>query len=204
MNPEYYCFCELAPLYALDLLSREERVWVEQQLLDCPDLMEELAAYQSAVTAIPYSVPALPMAADLKERLFADLELDVSMPGKISDPASNSYLAVRSQDLDWQPHPRTSGVAVAIVHRDEIKRELVGFLRAEAGVRYPWHRHASVEELFMLEGDLIIGDTVYGPGDYIRSSPGSSHAPYTNSGCRFFFHASMDDEYPQLVGVSSP
>ncbi|NJK30332.1 MAG: anti-sigma factor [Acaryochloris sp. RU_4_1] len=203
MTPENYCFCELAPLYALDLLSPEERIWVEQQLLDCPDLGEELAAYQSAVTAMPYSTAALPMAADLKDRLFADLGLDLPLPKKISDPAADAYLAVRSQDLDWQPQS-TPGVAVAIVHRDEIKRELVGFLRAEAGVCYPWHRHASVEELFMLEGDLVIGDTVYGAGDYIRSSPGSSHAPYTNSGCRFFFHTSMDDQYPQPVGVSSP
>jgi ChrR Cupin-like domain len=54
-----------------------------------------------------------------------------------------------------------------------------------------------------LEGDLVIGNEVYGAGDYIRSSPGSSHAPYTNGGCRFFFHASMDDEYPEFIEASS-
>jgi anti-sigma factor ChrR (cupin superfamily) len=86
---------------------------------------------------------------------------------------------------------------IAIVHRDEIKRELVGFLQAEAGVRYPCHRHAAMEEIFMLEGDLVIGDEVYGAGDYILSHPGSSHTPYTQGGCRFFFHTSMDDEYPE-------
>ncbi|MGI0484227.1 cupin domain-containing protein [Pantanalinema rosaneae CENA516] len=92
---------------------------------------------------------------------------------------------------------------MAIVHRDEVKRELAGFLRAEPGVRYPFHRHAAIEEIFMLEGDLVVGDEVYGAGDYIRSHPGSSHAPYTNGGCRFFFHTSIDDEYPELTGVAS-
>lgn len=100
---------------------------------------------------------------------------------------------VRSQDLDWTPHA-TPGVTVAIVHRDEVKRELVGFLQAEPGVRYPFHRHAAIEEIFMLEGDLVVGDEVYSAGDYIRSHPGSSHAPYTNGGCRFFFHTSIDQD----------
>ncbi|WP_431655780.1 cupin domain-containing protein [Pantanalinema rosaneae] len=115
---------------------------------------------------------------------------------------SREHSLRQSQNLDWTPHA-TPGVTVAIVHRDEVKRELAGFLRAEPGVRYPFHRHAAIEEIFMLEGDLVVGDEVYGAGDYIRSHPGSSHAPYTNGGCRFFFHTSIDDEYPELTGVAS-
>jgi hypothetical protein len=199
MTPENYCFCELAPLYALELLSLEERDWVEQQIIESPELIEELAVYQAAVAAIPYGAPALPMATGLKERLFIQLGREAPLSEPLSEPTPEPlpkpYLAIRSQELGWQPHP-TPGVMVAIVHRDEIKRELVGFLRAEPGVRYPLHRHAEIEEIFMLEGDLVIGDQVYGAGDYIRSHPGSSHAPHTNGGCRFFFHTSIDDEYP--------
>lgn len=195
MTAENYCFCELAPLYVLDMLSEEECRWIEQQLLECPDLLEELAAYQSAVRAIPYSVPAASMAPDLKHRLFARLELatpDATLPVPLSAPNA-SYVAIREQDLNWQPF--VPGVTVAIVHIDEVKRERVGFLRAEPGVHYPFHRHAAVEEIFMLKGDLVIGDQVYGAGDYIRSAPNSTHAPYTNSGCHFFFRTSLDDEY---------
>lgn len=206
MDTEHNCFCELAPLYALDLLNEQEKAWVEQQVAECPDLAEELSGYQSAVTALPYSVPALSMAEDLKERLLTGLNLEVPSSDPIPAPVSPAYVAIRSQDLNWQPHP-IPGVMVAIVHRDEVKREIVGFLRAEPGVRYPWHRHAAIEEIFMLEGDLVIEDEVYGAGDYIRSSSGSSHAPYTNYGCRFFFHTSIDDEYPELpanTAVSNP
>lgn len=196
-NTKEYCFCELAPLYALDLLSEEERVWVQQQVSDCPDLAVELANYQSAVTAIPYSVPSLPIAENLKERLFERLELE--SPSEFFQPEipPKSPLAVRSLDLNWQPHT-VPGVVIAIVHTDEVKREIVGFLRAEPGVHYPFHRHAAREEIMMLEGDLVVGDEVYGAGDYLRSHPGSSHAPHTNNGCKFFFHTSMDDEYPSL------
>jgi hypothetical protein len=199
MDIENHCFCELAPLYALDLLGEEERQWMARQIEECPDLAEELEGYQSAVTAIPYGVPNLPMAADLKDRLFDRLDLDRPSPEVIPEPVS--YWAIRERDLDWQDHP-TAGVQIAIVHRDEKTRELVGFLRADPGVRYPFHRHAAIEEIFMIEGDLIVGKRVYGAGDYIRSRPGSSHAPYTRGGCRFFFHSSIDDEYPESIEVS--
>jgi hypothetical protein len=196
-NQRNFCFCELAPLYYLDLLSEEEKIWVEQQASNDPDLAEELAIYQSAVTTIPYSAPNLPMAENLKERLFERLELDAP-PIMSPEITPQSYLSMRSHELNWQPHP-TPGVTIAIVYTDEVKREIVGFLKAEPGVDYPFHRHAAREEILMLEGDLIIGDEVYGAGDYIRSNPGSSHAPHTNKGCQFFFRNSMDDEYPEQL-----
>lgn len=195
MDTENFCFCKLAPLYVLDLLSEQEKSWVEQQAAEFPDFAEQLSSYQSASAAIAYSVPALPVENGLKNRLFDRLELG-DPPEGTPAPTPPSHLAIRAQDLNWQPHP-TPGVMVAIVHQDDVKREIVGFLRAEPGVCYPWHRHAAIEEIFMMEGDLVIGDEVYGAGDYIRSLPGSSHAPYTTSGCRFFFHTSMDDEYSE-------
>lgn len=201
MITENYCFCELAPLYALHQLSEDEQRWVEQQIAECPDLAEELSSYQSAITAIAYTIPPLSIDSTLKDRLFDRLGFDPPQSEAIPE-SSASYQAIRSHELNWQLHP-TPGVEVAIVHTDEVKREIVGFLRAEPGVRYPLHQHAAIEEIFMLEGDLIIGDEVYGAGDYIRSNPGSIHAPHTVGGCRFFFHTSMDDEYPELVALVS-
>ncbi|XGV95775.1 MAG: anti-sigma factor [Leptolyngbya sp. BL-A-14] len=73
MNAEDRCFCELAPLYALNLLDEEERRWVEAQVRENPELEAELADYQVAVNALPYAAPVVPMAEDLKERLFERL-----------------------------------------------------------------------------------------------------------------------------------
>jgi anti-sigma factor ChrR (cupin superfamily) len=202
MTNQDYCFCDLAPFYALGLLSDSERAWVEQQVADCPDLAEDIEAYQLAVTAIPYSTSLEPLDQALKTQLFERLSQDVPPSKPDAEPTlervAQPYLAVRSHDLHWQPHP-VPGITVAIVHTDPVKREIVGFLRAEPGACYPWHRHMASEEIFMLEGDLIIGDEVFGPGDYIHSLPGSSHAPYTRGGCQFIIHTSMDDEYPDLA-----
>ncbi|MER3432294.1 MAG: hypothetical protein C4288_02415 [Leptolyngbya sp. ERB_1_1] len=80
MNTENRCFCELAPLYALDLLTEEERVWVEQQAAASPELMAELAELQATVGAISYSVPIVPVPPDLKARLFERLSQSPSIP----------------------------------------------------------------------------------------------------------------------------
>ncbi|NJK62265.1 MAG: cupin domain-containing protein [Synechococcaceae cyanobacterium SM2_3_1] len=107
-------------------------------------------------------------------------------------PISGSQL-VRSADLQWYPH-LAEGITIALFHQDPVAREVVGLLRAEAGSQYPCHRHAQTEEIYMLSGDLILEDgTVLEAGDYLRSDPGSAHAPITESGCLFFFHASLDD-----------
>ncbi|NJR65642.1 MAG: anti-sigma factor [Leptolyngbyaceae cyanobacterium CRU_2_3] len=200
MTTGHCCFCELTPLYALDMLSDVEHEWVEQQVAECPDLVEELADYQTAVAAIPYSVPLMPMADGLKLQLFdrLDLSLSTAQPQISPSPALSPFLAVRSQDIQWQSH-LVPGVAIAIFHTDPIKREITGVLRAEAGVRYPLHYHADIEEIYMLSGELAIGEEIYGTGDYIRSHTGSAHAPYTADGCVFFFRTSIDDEYPESV-----
>jgi quercetin dioxygenase-like cupin family protein len=201
MNPENLCFCELAPLYALDLLDGEERLWVETQILENPDCELELADYQTAVGSIPYGAPPILMAEDLKDRLFDRLglepvEITPPPPPPVTDtPPIPDFFTVRSTQVRWRPHPRCAGVQIASLYIDRDRREAASMVKAEPGVLYPRHRHAGIEEIYMLEGELIIGTEVYGVGDYIRSHPGSIHAPITTTGCMFFIKSSLDDEY---------
>jgi anti-sigma factor ChrR (cupin superfamily) len=196
MNDEHRCFCELAPLYALDLLEMEDRLWVEAQILACPDLAEELANYQSAIELMPYSAAPVPMAADLKDRLFDPSDTIVTADVEISPElrSDRAMFALRSQDLQWQPH-RIPGVQIVQLFVDPVHRMKSLVVKAAAGVVYPRHRHEQTEEIYMLEGELTIGGEPYFAGDYIRSAPGSIHAPTTSTGCMFLIRACIDDEY---------
>ena len=201
IQPDHRCFCELAPLYALDLLDLEERLWVEAQVLECPDLAEELASYQVAVGLIPYGAEPMPMSADLKDRLFDRLGLDPieAVADPLPEipavaPQNPPPFALRSQDLEWQPH-RIEGVQVVHLFLDSAHRQRSLLVKAAAGVVYPFHRHQGIEEIYMLEGELVLDGEVYLAGDYIRSSPDSIHAPSTSTGCMFLIHACIDDEY---------
>lgn len=210
MESEHRCFCELAPLYALGLLSQGDRAWVEAQIVAEPDLATELAEIEAIVAAMPYGNPQVPMAADLKDRLFQRIgrTLPTTQPAQDSVSAFPGLVArllersatslinrseVRYQSIKWERY-KVPGVTIARLHIDLVKREAVGLFRAEPGLRYPLHHHADVEEIFMLQGDLIMGNKVYGSGDYIRSVPSSIHAPETRGGCMFFFRTSLHDE----------
>jgi quercetin dioxygenase-like cupin family protein len=200
MTSTNYCFCDLAPLYALNLLDESEREWVERQILETPELAEELSQYEIAATALPYSAPPVKVPDDLEGRLFDALEL---APPEESSPLSkdsndNLFLSVRFQDIEWQAHP-VPGVEVSILHTDSIAQRISGVLKAAPGMQYPLHRHAGVEEIFMISGDLRVGTEIYGPGDYLRSCPGSVHAPHSQDGCMFFFNTSMNDDYLEKV-----
>jgi ChrR Cupin-like domain len=202
MNSAHDCFCDLAPLYVLDLLDENERAWVEQQIMETPELAEELAQYQEAAMALAYRAEPVALSKDLKGRLFNTLGLappeDVSSSPETAP--DHPLLSVRFQDIEWRVHP-VPGVEISIFYTDPIARRISGVLKAEPGMEYPPHRHGGVEEIYMISGDLRIGTEIYGAGDYIRSNPGSVHAPRSQDGCMFFFNASMSDVYLEMVEI---
>jgi quercetin dioxygenase-like cupin family protein len=198
MNDQEYCFCELAPLYALGILDESERCFVEDQITNYPELAAELDMFQTSVAAMFYHLPPISLAVDLKKRLFQRIGVDLTEESPDHLPVRTnivSNLVVRSHNLTWRPY-RTPGVMVAVLHINPIQQKVTALVKAESGVRYPTHRHAGVEEIFMLAGDLVIGEEVYGQGDYIRSPQGSVHTPETQGGCMFFVSTSLNDHYP--------
>lgn len=217
MSTEHRCFCDLAPLYALNVLSDSDRAWVEAQIAECPDLALELAEFEAAVSVLPYAAPPVPVAPDLKDRLFQRIgratpapqtsaETTTAFPGLVARLLERSATtlinrdAIPSQEVKWEPYI-VPGIRIARLHTDLVNRMVTGLLQAEPGSRYPLHSHGGVEEIFMLQGDLIVGDRVYGSGDYIRSTPGMVHAPETRHGCMFFFRASMDNAFLEEVAI---
>ena len=80
-------------------------------------------------------------------------------------------------------------------HLDLAKREATALVRAEPGVQYPLHRHTTNEEIYLLEGDLVVDSATYKAGDYLRSKSTSNHSPSTTGGCMFLVRTSIDNEY---------
>ena len=57
-------------------------------------------------------------------------------------------------------------------------------VRLAPGTDYPPHRHQGVEELHMLEGELIVDDKTYYPGDYRRADAGTvDRRIWSETGC---------------------
>ncbi len=67
-------------------------------------------------------------------------------------------------------------------------------VRLAAGIEYPPHEHAGVEELHLLDGELWIDDRKLYPGDYNRAEPGTSDARvWSETGCTCVLITSPSD-----------
>ncbi|MCC3606589.1 MAG: cupin domain-containing protein [Microcoleus sp. PH2017_29_MFU_D_A] len=184
-------FNMLAALQALDTLDESERRVLAEKLQASPELQSELAAFETAISAIAYTAPAVPVAPDLKNRLFQRLaELPMVTPPAENNPPS---LIVRSQNVKWRPYS-VPGISIGKLYLDKKKREITCLMRLEPGVTFPLHRHADSEEVFVLEGDLTVEGEVCYQGDYIRSVPGSIHSPVTEGGCLLLIKSSTNNE----------
>ncbi|MGL5061927.1 MAG: cupin domain-containing protein [Microcoleus sp.] len=193
----------LAALNALDTLDESERRELAETLQQSPELQQELAAFETAIAAIAYTAPPVPVAPDLKNRLFQRIgELppnpaeSVDLQPIVSDPIEDNSppFIVRSNDVKWRDFG-VPGISIGRLYIDKQKREITCMMRLEAGVTFPLHRHAASEEIFVLEGDLTVEGEICHQGDYIRSIPGSTHAPITQDGCLLLIKSSTDNEW---------
>jgi anti-sigma factor ChrR (cupin superfamily) len=182
-------FQELTALYALDILDEVDSRYIEEAITEFPDLEIELAGFQEAVTVIGYSASVVPMASNLKERLFQRINTE-SPTADI--PVSIAELKEKAANVQWESYP-LPGVTVGKLYQDNNKREIACFVRSIASVCFPKHQHADNEEIVVLEGDLVIDGQVYHSGDRIYSLPHTVHQPATQTGCLLFLKTSLDD-----------
>ncbi len=93
-------------------------------------------------------------------------------------------IVLRDSEAQWEPST-VPGRFQRILFKDRENRRLTRIVRLDPGARLPAHRHAGVEEILMLTGDLrCVDGTVLLPGDYQRSAAGSYHAElWSEQGC---------------------
>lgn len=84
---------------------------------------------------------------------------------------------------EWLPSP-LPGVLRKPLAREEAERgHATSLVKYEPGSRFTAHEHPLGEEILVLEGTFADEHGEYGKGTYLRNPPGSSHAPYSTSGC---------------------
>jgi putative transcriptional regulator len=67
-------------------------------------------------------------------------------------------------------------------------------VRLAPGIDYPPHRHAGIEELHLLHGELIVDDRKLHAGDYLRAEAGTvDHRVWSETGCTCVLITSFRD-----------
>lgn len=186
-----------AALYALDGLDADERGQFEQALLDSAELGQTVREFEETAAALAYGVPSVPMAADLKDRLFQ--RIAEQSTGASSDLLKLLDLPIaelrqKATELDWSLMPGKSGVTVATWQTDEASREAAFFARKVGKGLFPNHYHASGETVLVLEGDFVVDARVYYSGERVTAPGKTSHQPESLTGCLLLCVSSMDDD----------
>jgi anti-sigma factor ChrR (cupin superfamily) len=86
------------------------------------------------------------------------------------------------------------GVSCKLLETDPERGRVSMLVRLAPGTGYPPHRHAAVEELYLLYGELIVDDKTYHPGDYRRAEAGTvDHRVSSETGCTCLLMTSLHD-----------
>ena len=173
MNAEDRCFCDLAPLYALDMLNDDDRHWVEAQAIEYPELAAELAEHQLTVNALPYALPAAPMAAALKERLFQRLAQEPADAVEALSPLPLSASVSGRSRPDNLPAAVPAPVKVRSYRRTVVWFQAAGAIAALAAIALLADNYRLRQTL---QADQAIIATLQQPDSVIYSLKGTENA----------------------------
>jgi CheY-like chemotaxis protein/quercetin dioxygenase-like cupin family protein len=105
----------------------------------------------------------------------------------------NGLFIGRSEEMQWRDMD-ASGCEKKVLFEDDREKSQTAIVRMQAGTHFPRHRHGGPEEVFLLEGDLVIEGHPMKPGDYCRAEGGTVHqGSFTKSGCVFLLRSSRND-----------
>jgi anti-sigma factor ChrR (cupin superfamily) len=182
---------ERAALYAAGALLPDERQAFEAHLRDCADCTAEVEAFAAVAAQLGEVAAPIRPPDRVRERVLAAAARSAAEDAIVEQ---NGVRFVRSRYVAWR-----AGDAPALFVRplaaDRERGYRTSIVRMEPGAVYPSHRHAEVEETFLIEGDLTVNGVEMRPGDYCRAEAGTVHtAVSTRNGCVFLALTSERDE----------
>ena len=162
---------ELMADLAAGVLSAADEQKLRAHVEGCVACRQALREFHQAGIAMAVSSAVKPPPA-LQDRLMHRLKKQQSdaflelNPGLIV-----TYVA----NLPWQVTP-IPGVQRKLLSRDKESGTYTALVHMASGTRYPAHRHAATERLFMVSGTLSLADKTIGKGDFCIAHAGTVHA----------------------------
>ena len=164
---------DLATGFVLGNLDAESRERALLRITEDRAFAGEVQAWETRLAALVESGEAA-----LPAGLFAKIESgiaasQVELPGTVTKRAGSGV---------WvQAGP---GLKIKILNEIAAVRRQTFMAWLEPGAEYADHDHDQDEEIYMIEGDLIIGDLVLKAGDFHVARVGKHHPTHrTKTGC---------------------
>jgi hypothetical protein len=186
MNSEARPDCsqsELTELYAIAALPAEQMESHSRHLDSCDCCRERHESIANVLTAFrSWPVSEVDPSPGLWSRLAQKMGVE----------PTHAEITLSMPEPQWeQPAP---GIHCKLLSVDREYDRVTMMVRLEPGVDYPPHRHAGIEELHLLDGELWIDDRKLMPGDYNRADPGTcDQRVWSETGCTCLLITSPGD-----------
>jgi len=194
---------EQASLYVLGALSAAEQQSFEAQMSSNAELRGLVRSLQRTASLMVATVPQVALPSGLKEKVLGHIGAVAGEPTIGPLQAAGFLFHGAADPKGWKELP-VKGAWIKLLSLEKEKNYAVLLGRLEAGVRYPAHTHAGAEELYILTGDLHIGDRALGPGDFHHADPGTAHGVnYSVEGCTLLAVLPADHELVKFAMAES-
>jgi anti-sigma factor ChrR (cupin superfamily) len=96
-------------------------------------------------------------------------------------PTIGGSVYVKPQDIEWTPI-QIEKVSIKVLYENKELGESTVLLRLEPGAVIPFHRHAELEQAFVVEGSMYDHDGICRSGEYVWRKADSFHENRTDEG----------------------
>jgi quercetin dioxygenase-like cupin family protein len=177
---------ELVSAYVLQALPPSEASALAGHIAVCELCRQELQTLQPLIGSFAaWPIDVVRPSAPIWDRLLERIE---------SKTSNNAQPTARRdwQEPDWEE--AAPGIFCKLLATNTEQDLVTMLVHLAPGVEYPPHRHAGVEELHLLDGELWIDDRKLYPGDYNRAEPGSGDKRvWSETGCTCLLVTSPSD-----------
>jgi anti-sigma factor ChrR (cupin superfamily) len=174
--------------FVIGALSVAEAAQFTPHLAECESCRSDVEALKPVMASfVHWPSDVLRPSASLWERLSERLERAAG------DRSHATPRAPASRRVEWKEV--APGISCKLLATDWANDRVSMLVRLAPDTEYPPHRHAGIEELHLLHGELWIDDRKLYPGDYNRAEPGTSDARvWSETGCTCVLITSPSDE----------
>jgi anti-sigma factor ChrR (cupin superfamily) len=170
-----------AALYVVGALRGDEAREFEAHLKQgCEVCAAEVKALSVVTDELAGAVPPQAPSAKLRERVLDKIASEVRARNSATID-KNGMRFMLSNLMPWEA-TGIRDVETKVLFRDPHSGIITQLVRMGPGTSFPHHRHAEVEECYVLEGDLTLSGVEMNQGDYCRAEPGSIHTDITTRG----------------------
>ena len=98
-----------------------------------------------------------------------------------AEPTIGGSTYVKPQDMEWEP-TQFPGISIKILYEDKDKGEMTCFLKWAPGATLPMHKHAEIEQSYVIEGSFYDHDGTCRAGEFVWRRIGSFHETHSDEG----------------------